>query len=1237
MNQKQPDTFSRMKTLIYRRLFATIIIMAYVAPLISTLNFPPSKLPISAVSSATVEGCAGMRARYICDIDNPSMFHICLGNKRFTMICPGELHFSERTQTCDWPEVANCRRLSRFQQSEPAPLLGFYNSTVTLSEVDSPPYKVAYDFEGENPQDITLATLGYSDDIKIESEISSTRLPTPGYENKVKANVSARIQGHAKRRRGNWKYSKALDRNSPLSRWWNNPVVTPAIPLSTAAPKLVGSDTKHVAGFAQPFKARISPQTSSVLGLYMPEESKLSKVPSEDYVQRKPIENKVKPIPKSYRSSVRAPWYRANKSKVNAHSDFSPSRSFKTRTSRESRLKPRKPVVISPFSPFTRGPVETENRGHNNKFQKNPSGSDRFSEEAHSRPNETPMSQRNQNLLNKHEESFDSPNSDFLENVKHGSIQSRRDIYSNDQGVSHMTSKMNESPGKDRPHLARDHVSLTFPEGRKFEKNTQLEPVSKPQAVAELGSLALPPVTNKLEVKQSEGGRFVNQQSSKYSSSLQYSYPKENSENSANRESKPQRGSPYTSEVSNLQKESPNLQKESPRVVITNRAIQASATQPEPVMYSDWTSIHGVAGIPDYNPAQAVGFFSSKNRNIHNKASTNNLEKQIASSNSRSSHSRVTINSSEKQTASIRDNRMRSERQIAGPKDQLDRDVYGFSSGSKQEHQSPGQEILQRKRFNPNDELLSPTQITKMNRHNSNKATTLRGTDLSLVKHGYKSKENSDKLVLHRGHKDNTVNRVTAAASKNGIRAMKHRNRERRRDRKSRSSPKPRTLKKTNAFSQRADPYSFRHRSTNRQQPHDPLMLRYEGMAQKEATFGPVAPKRHSLKPSRFKNDESYSKGITDSRYRDYSRRTSSLQEKRRSDNLIDTSRYAVLKVDEPFVNSAVTQASLHGANEVSIVPKQRSTGRELVTKVPKEIMQEQYNIRVTKNSKEPVYPVSASNQRPVMHSADGRMSRFTQRPVILSQATHQSGSHLPEAQSYARASKAEKPAQHQALRVSRNQLDDPLYRRNIQEPPNYYTRPPPSGFSHVTRAQSPSNIENRARSQPSGRASSRSSGRSSSKFSDTASRRAKQESYPVTLNYNLHGLSGPKRSERTYALHKPNHKNLNRIHLPVETKDISQYSLYGLRENSKTSVREGLLEPVALKDSRYKLRGVNDRAMKSEDLTPRTSPIEKYKISRGNVKMFPCIVELIVKVFSTCFVLSPPPPPFFLGGGGGG
>lgn len=57
---------------------------------------------------SAINQCGGYESRYVCDIKDPRAFHICLGDNKFRMECPGVLNFNAIKQICDWPVPGLC-------------------------------------------------------------------------------------------------------------------------------------------------------------------------------------------------------------------------------------------------------------------------------------------------------------------------------------------------------------------------------------------------------------------------------------------------------------------------------------------------------------------------------------------------------------------------------------------------------------------------------------------------------------------------------------------------------------------------------------------------------------------------------------------------------------------------------------------------------------------------------------------------------------------------------------------------------------------------------------------------------------------------------------------------------------------------------------------------------------------------------------------------------------------------
>lgn len=52
--------------------------------------------------------CSEDRDGYICHHSDPGIFIRCINGRFYEFYCPSGLHFSTATQTCDWPDKADC-------------------------------------------------------------------------------------------------------------------------------------------------------------------------------------------------------------------------------------------------------------------------------------------------------------------------------------------------------------------------------------------------------------------------------------------------------------------------------------------------------------------------------------------------------------------------------------------------------------------------------------------------------------------------------------------------------------------------------------------------------------------------------------------------------------------------------------------------------------------------------------------------------------------------------------------------------------------------------------------------------------------------------------------------------------------------------------------------------------------------------------------------------------------------
>lgn len=56
---------------------------------------------------------------YTCHPDNPGIFIRCAKGRIFEFHCPSGLHFNTKTQNCDWPKNADCKRLNEVGSKTP--------------------------------------------------------------------------------------------------------------------------------------------------------------------------------------------------------------------------------------------------------------------------------------------------------------------------------------------------------------------------------------------------------------------------------------------------------------------------------------------------------------------------------------------------------------------------------------------------------------------------------------------------------------------------------------------------------------------------------------------------------------------------------------------------------------------------------------------------------------------------------------------------------------------------------------------------------------------------------------------------------------------------------------------------------------------------------------------------------------------------------------------------------------
>ena len=1080
-----------------------------------------------------------MRARYICDADNPAMFHICLGLKRFTMICPGELHFSERTQTCDWPEIANCHRLSRLQSSKPPPPMAFYNSTV--NGFDSTPYEVAFEPKKIATKDKSLSSEGRLYEKESTSKISKTQ--------------------QRKRRYRIRKQKKDIGMISSLAKWWNEPAVTSPIPHTIATTTSKYYRSNHKGNLLQPYKADIIPQTSSNLGFHVTKGSKISKPIARDIFKRTFYEGDVQTKPHIHSSAVKIPWYRPINIKSNGVADFSPSLSFKNRTSRESRLTPRKPVVISPFKPFIRKTNATPHQINNKHFQK---ASSAQSKRFHSTPPESPMSQWHYSLNDGRR--FASLHSNYLE--KGRSSENRRGVYTDTKFLDRSPQIHSKLKNENKSQQSKDHIDQDMVSSKNslHELDGSQQEETEPFVFKDFGSLTSAPNNkNKFLRKSTQNGVGNHQPSNLRLKQL----------NEASEQKKPisHNRNPYQSIV--YKSRVSDLQEDSSKSTMAAHGFEQDSTMSKGVgndVYNEWTSLHGVAGIPDYNPAQALGYYTTEDSVFHEDAdiprtvSTNRLGKQ----------------------STERQNDMESN-------------------------------LIHKATNIPNRGIQYPVHSKHKNnvidssRHYLGKVTDPYRSDLRLAKLEYRDKSKGPSSIDGK-YEDfpnliiSTVNRAASKAEKTpkGIYTEK--------ENKLNLRQVSEQLKKTSFVTNRAEKYS---RPEKRQWRHYNLpMFRSHRQSEITPNYGLDTPKTHNDTRLRNQNERRYHKSDSNLPYPVYSQEINNFEGRKHFDGLRDGTRNTVFQRDQPLStskNQKMTRKTLPAAKHFFADTKQSSV--EVDSQIPEkgagkhdgthgkktpQILHDdtrQFSEKneglgssVSKRKKRHHinYPDSwddSRNQRPKAKHGDRYNSQSTKSSDISLQGRIQDIRQLSNSQ---KAPQSDERTHQKAESFSELYEEDTFYRKALPQPIKYYTPSPSPRSSRDKHVQRPLDVKDRARSR-----------------STSYNGREEGQSFPATLSYALHGLGGPQRSQRTYALHKPNHRNFNRMQLPIETKRFNHYSLYGLKGGSKKSTRDGNQRPVPLKDSRFQLQEEKTKAggkeSQREEMVPRTSPVEKYKTTRGN------------------------------------
>ena len=129
--------------------------------LLLLLSFLASEMLKHAVADAN--GCGGVTGQYVCNSLNPSRFDICIGDHKYTMSCPGGLHFDSRTQICDWPRNADCGKAGAARP--PPPVNQGYRAQSLDNYVEAPSSYLGGDGQG---RDVSASGRHQSDSVTVK-------------------------------------------------------------------------------------------------------------------------------------------------------------------------------------------------------------------------------------------------------------------------------------------------------------------------------------------------------------------------------------------------------------------------------------------------------------------------------------------------------------------------------------------------------------------------------------------------------------------------------------------------------------------------------------------------------------------------------------------------------------------------------------------------------------------------------------------------------------------------------------------------------------------------------------------------------------------------------------------------------------------------------------------------------------------------------------------------------------
>ncbi|GFN93481.1 chitin deacetylase 5a [Plakobranchus ocellatus] len=1225
MFRKPYKSFSRLVTIPIQTVFILVTIRVHHRPVLCSPTFAGTNLPIPVAARLDSEACSGMRARYACDPDNPAMFHICLGRKRFTLICPGELHFNERTQTCDWPEYATCGRLSRVQLTNPSSTTSYspklvdldyaegfrafndsedpYNIGQSHSKINSVNYKEEnqlYEFFREGK--LTLkkghvkpAFVPYRGQNEPTNKISYTSKSSAAPFNlreKSDFNLKRRtrnlIQGQAKRRSRIFRQRVSGEKKvSSLSKWWNNPVLTSPAPATTVFPGNKDSSRgNYASNLIQPYSANIKTKVSFPFQQNTAERAKVLKLTSSD---KNPKRRKVKASYESYRSALKVPWYRPSQH-VNSNGAITSSYSFKTRTSREARPTPRKPMISSPFKPFTRPPVyltrlkhKKASRGPDDGFVTSPlvpmGPGYRYMSDDVSNTHGPGMSKS----LDKDKQKFEE-NKNFKEGISY--VNLKQEFHK-----PHATLKamLNKPPKQPSLSIAIEPI----PDIDKSRQHAQ-KPLSR-------WAFDVPTTKPRLFVDyRSLGSAYEQHEPSRYASALS------DSRRSLALGNVKHYDNSYNGSVVAVKMAEALQEHIIPAAhAVTDKHNKGVYHAKLAMLDNDWRTLHGVSSIPDYNPAQANRYYSSIYPTSPKDISYRNTEEIKHKPRSNGANSlRSFLDGDERGNYPV----------IEAHSDTID-------------SKKPDQLIQS---HNHNSHITGINSAAKIEDNDNHflkkKFSNMRRRNIALAKDKYDfvvGSEFSDDPKSSKAFVNHLMTEINNAAAK--IEKKGTENKPTYLDKSRQRSFRSKTSMKTLPKKSEARSPIYRRRPVSRRDQHS------------KSPFS--QPDRASQASSVF--EEPYVNRLQDG----IARTLTGAQDKMTVPTPLHT-RYRSEKNEEQnkskFKNSLKSnpqserRASVFGSYRVAKEPPMRKTLPKLktdsqanrhkrgplATPLPNNINDDHSNFeemyKLTSfptNSQQPASKtpdqgrgisgdketIAAAWKPKTGDRTQGSVTRYkddhsSHKPTQIAglfpeparyrftDARRYSFNPLALAQNQRRTQPIKEVSTHTpAYTRNRDALDiSNHYFNRSPSRANHFNRLPTQDFALITHALRSSSNKNKA-------------------ITKLAVNSNNVRKDPSTLNFDLHGLRAPRPAQRIFALRRPSLGKSHNQQRRAKNNDFSRHSLQGFKFNehavpaSKTQPHT----PVALKDSLFELRE-NQHNQGAKERVTRTPPVEKYKKRAG-------------------------------------